>query len=39
MYEALQHNFQGDKVAKTKADQVEIQKVFRQKEKEGKMKK
>lgn len=26
MYEALQHNFQGDKVAKTKADQVEIPK-------------
>ena len=26
MYEALQRNFQGDKVAKTKADQVEIPK-------------
>src|SRR5215467_11857338 len=26
MYEALQHNFQGDKVAKTKADQIEIPK-------------
>jgi translation initiation factor IF-2 len=26
MYQALQHNFQGDKVAKTKADQVEIPK-------------
>src|ERR1700748_825331 len=26
MYEALQHGFQGDKVAKTKADQVEIPK-------------
>src|SRR5262245_13799640 len=26
MYEALQHNFQGDKNAKTKADQIEIPK-------------